>query len=228
MIKKEVILMETIAEMAILDPAVNLWNSVVSYLPGLLAALLTIVIGYFIGLFVGLVVRKGLEHTKLQKWLVKTGRADSLGGLDAPYILGALVKWWIFIAFLSPAASLINLGELSMMLNSVASWLPHLLAAVIIMIVGMVLADFAEDKVLKAKKVKGIKLIGSIVKIVIIIFFLSIALKEIGIQIALAETTLLIILSGIVLALSLAIGIGFGLGIRKHADKIMSKMLKKL
>jgi len=220
--------MANIAETAIINPAVSLGNSVITYLPGLIAALITVVIGYFVGLLVGTLLRKGLEKTKLQDWLKKSGRDKSLGGLNAPRIIGSLVKWWIFIAFLSPAAGLIMLTPLANMLAAVAQWLPHLLAGIIIMIVGVVLADFAADKISVAKKMKGVGAIGTIVKVSIVVFFLSISLKEIGIKVTLAETSLLIVITGVVLALSLAIGISFGFALRKHADKMLTNFFKKI
>jgi len=220
--------MENILKTGLIDPVAGLGTSIAQYGLGVVLALVTVIIGYFLGLLVGVIVRKVLEKTKLQNWLKKTGREKSLGGINAPKLLGALIKWWIFIAFLSPAAAFLKLTTLGLMLQNVATWAPHLLAGIVIMIVGVILADFAADKVSTAKKMKGVEAISNVVKVIIVIFFLSIALNEIGIQIALAETSLLIVLTGVVLALSLAIGISFGFALRKHADKMLTNFFKKI
>ena len=195
---------------------------------GFIIAILILIVGYFIGAFVGFVVKKAVEKTKLEKWLEKTGRIDALGGLEPPALIGALTKWWVFSLALFIAADYIELKTVSGFLQSVAMWIPHLLAGILILIAGLIIADFAADSMAKAKKLKGVKLISPLIRILVIIYFLTIALEVIGIRVVLAQTTLLIVISGIVLALALAIGIGFGFGFRRQAEKILTNLEKKL
>ena len=195
---------------------------------GFIVALVILIVGYFIGAFIGHIVKKGVEKTKLEKWLEKTGRIDSLSGIEPPRLIGSLVKWWVFSLALFLAADYIELLTVSEFLKNVAAWIPQLLAGILIIIAGLVIADSAADSTSKAKKLKGIKLISPIVRVLIIIYFLTIALDVIGIRVVLAETTLLILVGGIVLALALAIGIGFGFGFRKQAEKIIVNIEKKL
>ena len=196
------------------DPVLAIWNSIVSILPGIVFALLTIVLGYIVGSFVGWIIKHALQKVKLDDWLVKIGRADSLGGLKVSNISGRLIKWWIIIAFLAPAADWLELGQLSNLLQNIALWAPNLIAGIVIVLAGLIVADFFADSAARAKKLKGIHAISSIIRIVTIIFFADIALRQIGISIVLAETVILIIIGGIVLALA----IGFGLGLRKEAE----------
>jgi hypothetical protein len=211
-----------------LDPILNLWNTFITYLPGLVGAILVLILGYFIGVLVGHGVRKAIEKTKLEEWIEKTGRIDALGGIKPPRLVGTLVKWWIFIAFLAPAANMVKLAALESLLKGLAVWLPHLLAGIVIIIVGLIIADFAADSVSGAKKLKGIKLISPLVRVLILVYFITIALQEMGIRLVLAETTLLIFVGGIVLALSITIGIGFGFAFRKQAEKILTNIEKKI
>ena len=205
------------------DPVLAIWNSIVSILPGIVFALLTIVLGYIIGTFVGWIIKRALQKVKLDDWLVKIGRADSLGGLKVSNISGKLIKWWIIIAFLAPAADWLELGQLSNLLQNIALWAPNLIAGIVIVIAGLIVADFFADSAARAKKLKGIHAISSIIRIVTIIFFADIALRQIGISIVLAETVILIIIGGIVLALA----IGFGLGLRKEAEIMIREWREK-
>ena len=195
---------------------------------GFIIALLILIVGYFVGVFVGHIVRKGVEKTSLEKWLEKTGRLDALGGMQPPRLVGSLAKWWVFSLALFLAADSIQLMTVSDFLKSVAAWIPQLLAGILIIIAGLIIADFAADNVYRAKKLRGIKIISPIVRVLIIIYFLTIALDVIGIRVDLAQDTLLIIVGGIVLALALAIGIGFGFGFRKHAEKIVGDVMRKI
>jgi len=206
------------------NPVLILWNSIVSILPGIVFAVLTIVLGYIVGAFVGWVVKHTLQKSKVDDWIVKIGRADSLGGLHVSNVCGQLIKWWIIVAFLAPAANWLELGQLSTILERVALWAPNLIAGVVIILAGLLVSDFFADSVAHAKKLKGIRAISSFVRIFTLIFFADIALRQIGISIVLAETAILIIIGGIVLALA----IGFGLGLRKEAEGIIKDWRKSL
>ena len=131
---------------------------------------------------------------------------------------------FIFIAFLSPAATYVRLDALAEMLKLLAVWLPHLLAAIIIVLIGLIVADFAAEIIVKAKKIKGIRIISKTVKALIIIYTVAIALDQIGIQVQLAEYSWYIILGGIMLAFA----ISFGLAFKKQAEKLVGDFTKKL
>ena len=88
----------------------------------------------------------------------------------------------------------------------------------------MIIADYLAEIINKAKKIKGIETISMLVRIIVIIFFLDIALREIGINIILAETSLLMLLGGVILVFV----IGFGIGLIRPAEEIIRKLLKKL
>jgi hypothetical protein len=206
------------------NPLLTLWNSLVSILPGILFAVLTLILGYIIGSISGWIVKHILQRSKLDDWLIKIGRADSLGGLQVSNVSGQLIKWWVIVAFLSPAANWLELGQLSAIIEKIALWAPNLIAGIVIVLLGLVVADFFADSAANAKKLKGIRTISSVIRVVTIIFFVEISLRQIGINIVLAEKTILIIIGGIVLALA----IGFGLGLRKEAESIIRDLRKNL
>ncbi len=195
---------------------------------GFIIAIIILILGYFIGAIIGHIIKKIVERTKLEKWIESTGRLGALGGIEPPSLMGGLVKWWVFSIALLIATDYIELTTVSRFLQSIAVWIPQLLAGILIVIAGLIIADFAAAVISKAKKLKGIKIVSPIVRVLIIIYFLTIAFQVIGIRVGLAENTLLIIVAGIVLALAIAIGIGFGFAFRKHAEKILTTMEKRM
>jgi hypothetical protein len=206
------------------NPFVTFWNSLVFYLPGVVAALVIIVLGYWLGLIAGTIVKQLIKKFRIDRWVSRTGRGDALGGLQVSTLSGQLVKWWIFVVFLAPAADMVKLDQLSELLQAIALWAPNLIVAIILMIGGLIFADFLADSAASAKKLKGIKAVSTVIRIVIIIFFADVALRQVGIRIVLAELTILIIVSGIVLALA----IGFGLGLKEEARDIIKGWRRKL
>ena len=210
---------------AITDPLVTLWNSLVETLPGIVAAIIVIIVGYIVSGAIGWVVRKALEKTKLDEKIEESGRGDAIGHLQLSRFFGKITKWYIFVAFLVPATYMLNLGHLSDLLRALVLWLPNLIGAAIIVVFGLIGADFVADKINEMKG-KFVPAAALFVRLLIIFFVADIALKEIGIAVDIAESTFLILLAGIVFAVSLAFGLGFGLGGLKDESKKMIVSMK--
>lgn len=212
--------------MAVFKPLVYLWNSIVVLIPGLLAALFILLVGWAISWVVGYVLHNVFLRCKVDVWMKKHDLHHSLGGASVSSLMATLMKWFVFIAFLVPAVEAMKLGSLTALLSDFVRWLPHLIVATVLLIFGLVVADFASSKVQHSQS-KGLKTLGSIVRFVIIIFAAVIALQELGVYIRIAESTFLVLLTGMVFAASLALGIGFGLGLKKEASGLVKEWRKK-
>ena len=209
---------------ALVNPLINLWNSFVKVIPGLVGALIVLIIGYLVGLLVGFVVTKILHKAKMDKWVVeKTTIEKAVGKFQLSHFLGLIVKWYIFVLFLTPAASLIRLNSLSDFLTQTALWIPNLIAAILVAIIGLLAGDYVYSKIHEVKA-KSSGAIAMVVKAIIVIFTLVIALSQLGIDVSIAESSFLIVLSGIMLALA----IGFGLALKDELKPIVKSIKKKL
>ncbi|MFH1606597.1 MAG: hypothetical protein ABIC91_04595 [Nanoarchaeota archaeon] len=209
--------------LSMIDALGNLWYQFIELLPGVIGAIILMIIGYFIGAFFEAVIKGALIKAGLDHWVEKHERHKPLGHLQVSSVIGEAVKWYIFVIFLSPAAAMVRLGTISSFIHSVAVWLPNLIAGVLIFLFGLILADFAEERILRAK-FKWVKFWGGLARVLILLFVLDVALTQIGIRIHIAEATYLIVLTGIVLAIALAVGIGFGLGLKDEAKGLLKKI----
>ncbi len=212
---------------ALIDPLVVLWNSIVLVVPGVLKALLILIVGYIVGWAFGLLTHKFIDSLKVDKQLKKAGYAHSIGFLSVASLLGGIVKWYIVSLFLAEAADELTISTLARLLQDLAMWVPSLLAAIIIMLGGLVLADFAADRLLHAKR-RGVKLVSSLVRWFIIVFVGLIALENIGIRVDLATNAVLLLVAGIAAGLAIAIGLGFGHALKPEAASIVKKAKKRL
>lgn len=213
---------------AIVNPLVGIWDAFVANLPGFFGAIVTIIIGYVVAIVIGGIVKTIITRTRIDIWLAKTGASKAIGGLELSLLGGKLAKWWIFLAFFASAVDLLLVSNLAVLMQRLAMWLPHLVVGIIFILAGLLAAFFLEKMISSAQKLKGVKMIGTVVRFIVIIFFLGIALKEMGIDVTLVESTFLIIIGGITLAAALALGIGFGLGLSKHADKMVHNMKRRM
>jgi len=213
---------------AILNPLQAIWLKIVEVLPGLIAAVLVLIVGSFIAVILGHALRVVLEKTKLDNALRKAKLTKLVGHTNVPALLGELLKWYIIIIFLQAAASLVNLGTLSTLLNSFVLWLPNLLIAVIVMLLGLAAAYYIQVKVEEHTKLKGMRLSAVVMKWVVIILVALIALRQIGVETGILENTFLLVIGALAGGLALALGISLGLSLKKDAEGLIKDIKKSL
>lgn len=196
-------------------------------LPGILAALIVLILGYFIGALLGLVTAVLIKRSGVDKWLVKSKLAKSIGYLKMAHAGELIVKWYVFTVFLGVTADWLNLGIISTLLRRFAEWFPNLVIAIVLMLMGLIAADYAGERILHVKR-KGTGLISMLVKLGIVVFIALIALEQIGVTVTLATGMAFILAGGIVLALSVALGISFGLALKDEAKGLIKGLKKGL
>lgn len=209
----------------IADPVIELLNEIALLIPGLVAAVVIILVGFFVAKGVGWLLEKGLDQLNLDAWLKSHKLEDTIGFMSLEKIFGQVVRWYIFLIFLVPAVSKLELGELSALLNMFVMWLPHLLVAAVIVVFGLIFAGFVAKRIEEAKH-KHFHTFAFVTRVVLIVFFIDIALNQMGIYVRVAENIILLLIGGLVLAIGLAIGIGFGSALKDDAKKYLKKWEK--
>lgn len=219
------ILVET--RQALVDPLTAIIQSTVQMLPGLLAGIVILLFGYLVAKLVAYVVEKIVVQAKLEKWLIeKTDLKSVVGKLDLGNFVHTLVKWYVFILFLPAAADVILLAGLSDLLRQLALWIPNLIAAVVLGLLGYIAAEYAAHEV-NATKIKGANVIADCAWGVIMVFAGIMALQQVSVAVSLAESTFLVLVGGIVFAAALALGLGFGLALKDEATDQLKRLKKK-
>jgi hypothetical protein len=198
-------------------------SNLLGALPAIIGALLLLVVGWIIAGIIARVVQVLLDKIGLNK---HTERVPGLSGFLSAAGLGTLsgliagiVMWFIRLIFLEAAAQALNLGVVTQILNQILLFLPRLVVALIIVIVGALLAQLAGRLVratMEEAKLTNSGLLGGLVEWAIIAFAAIAALTEIGI----AESLLNTLFAAVVGAVALAVALAFGLGGRDVAAEI--------
>jgi Conserved TM helix len=216
----------------ILMPFQSLWAGVVNYLPNIVLAIVFVVIGWIIGIALAKVVRQIVHMIRLDQGLQAAGIDEIVGRtgvrLDSGAFLGALVKWFVIIAFFVLALDILGLDQINQFLQQVVlNYLPNVIAAVLILLLSGVIGEFTRRAVVRAAKaaeVHSAGFAGTVAKWSIWIFGILAALLQLGIAARIIE----ILFQGVVVALALAFGLSFGLGGQSAAagyvEKIRSEM----
>ncbi len=191
-------------------------------------AIVVLIAGYIISSLVGKIVTGIIKKFKIDNYLKKYGREDAFGGLTFSYICGQLVKWALFAGFISSSAQIINLDSIASILMIVSSGIITLLYAIIIVLVGFLIADFFADKVKEMKDLPEKEYISKIVRGIIIIATLDIAIKTVGVNVSFIENLIIILVGSFALGTAIALGIAFGLGGKEEAKHILEGLKTKV
>jgi small-conductance mechanosensitive channel len=208
---------------AVLVSVTEALQNFIGFLPALVGALLVLVIGWIVaGLLAGL-IEKVLKTIGFERAADSTGIDDFIrqAGSDwsASRIVAEIVKWFIRLIAIQAAASILGLTQISEIINAILLWLPNLVVAIAIIVVGALIARFVAGLVRGATGEMGFanpELMGAIARYGIIVFAVIAAIDQLGI----AETVVNTIFIATVAAIAAAVALAFGLGGREVAGQI--------
>jgi small-conductance mechanosensitive channel len=202
------------------QPLQDVLSTFLSYIPQLIGAIVILIIGYIVAKVLQAVVGRVLQAIGFDGWMEKGGIKqffDRAETNQTPHsILGKLVFWFVFIIALTMAADALGIPQVSAVLGQLIAYIPNIIAAILILILAALLANFVSGIVRGAT---GSGLLASVARYAIIVYAAFAALTQLGIAVQLTANTFLILLGGVALAAALA----FGIGGREVAQDILQK-----
>lgn len=210
---------------------VALWIGVMQFLPQLIVAIVVLVVGWIIGGILSGFIRKVFRTLKIDEALDKAGVDDlskKAGYVFKPgQFVGALVKWFVILAFAVVAFDVLKLQEVTTFMREVVlGYLPQVFVAVLILFAAMLIANIAEKSLSAALRASGTsnpELFGKIGRYLVIGFGIMAAMN----QLQIADELIGTLFTGIVFALSLALGLAFGLGGKDAAGRYVDRVTRK-
>jgi hypothetical protein len=213
----------------VVEPVQSLVNQLMAVLPMLLGALLLFLVGWVIAKTVEAIVVKILKTIALDKISDQILLSDVLskGGIKAKLseLVGVIVYWLIMLAVVMVVFNALQLTVAAELFQSVVTFLPNVIAAVFILIIGMFAAAFLASTVRTAASNAGVlqaHLLAQLVQTVVVVFAIVASLQQL--QIPFFGEVFLIILGGI----SLGCAIAFGLGCKDLAGRWASDLVDQI
>ena len=195
-------------------------------IPRVIGFVLIILIGWFVATLLEKVVRGLLHAVKFDNLAQRAGLAGFVQKMgvqtDSSGFFGLIVKWFIRLIVLVVAFDALGLPAVSDVLRQLLLWLPNLLVALVVLIIGGLLANAASSLVKGATAEAGFDnpdRLGKIASVAIWAFAIVIAVNQTGIAATLVNTLFM----GVVGAVAVAFALAFGLGGRETASKIVDK-----
>jgi small-conductance mechanosensitive channel len=196
------------------------------FIPNLIAGIIIILIGIILASIVKRLILELFRAVKLEEFLHKYGLPDRRE-FNWGDIIAEVVRWFIIISFLLPAADIWGLRQISLLLNELLLYIPNVIIAAVIVLVGLVFSRLAYDIVYASTQdllQDSARLIASVVRWAIIVFAVLAALTQLGV----AEDLIRILFTGFVAMLALAGGLAFGLGGQDTARTLLESFRNSL
>jgi small-conductance mechanosensitive channel len=202
------------------QPLQNALSTFLSYLPQLVGAIIILIIGYIVAKVLQAVVGRVLQGIGFDGWMEKGGIKQFFDRAQTSYtpatVLGSLVFWFVFIITLTMAADALGIPQVSAVLGQLIAYIPSIIAAILILTLAALLANFVSGIVRGAT---GSGLLANVARYAIIVYAVFAAITQLGIAVELTAPTFLIVLG----AVALAAAIAFGIGGREVAQDILQK-----
>lgn len=203
-------------------------KGVADYIPEVIGAIVVILLGVLIGWAVKTVVVKALRFIKVKPYTDAIGLNKVFKTKeDLVELLGDFAKWVIIIVFLVPALNILGLADVNELVKSVVAYLPQVIVAVVILMVGAVLADLASRAVEATAQTIGAKtaaIAADVTRWAVVVFAILVALDQLGIASGIINT----LVTGLVALIALAGGLAFGLGGQNAAKEVIDRLKKNL
>lgn len=186
------------------------------FIPTLFGAIIVLVVGWLVATAVARLV-EGLFHAvRFENVMARVGITNYLqrafgSGLTVTHILGLMTKWFVGLIFVQAAANLLAMPQVTAVINSIILFIPNLVVALIIMVVGawgaQTFGRLVETSVTRTG-VASPRVFSLIARYAILGFAFIAAVNQLGI----ATNLLTILFAGLVGSVALALGLAFGLG----------------
>jgi len=191
------------------------WLELIDILPNIFGAIIILLIGLIIAYIFkkissSLFRRFGLD--RISKNAGVSGVMVDAGLNNRPSILaGKIVFWLVLFVFLVPAANTLGLTELVSLFKGIISFLPKIITALIIIVLGAMFAQFLRRSIIDKPATvdsNSAKSLGNFVYGIMIIVIVLVALEQLDIETNLLHSIIKLVVAGIMLTLALALGFG--------------------
>lgn len=212
-------------ETAFRDAFAVVINSLALFIPNLLGALVIFFIGLWLGRWVKSLVVKIMAALQVSRYFKDSPIEKFLEQADVSpkleQVIGEVFRLIIILIFFVASVNLLGLTTVSLVLTSILAYIPDVIAAILILGLGLVIAGVVESLVkgsLGSVDIKAARVLAKISSYLVMVFTVLAALS----QLRIAESFVSILFTGFVAMLALGFGLSIGLGSKDVVNQILT------
>ena len=196
-------------------------------LPRLLGFAVVLLVGWLLSSLLARAVHAVLNAVRFNDLARRSGFAGFVHNMgvrtDSSGVIAIVAKWSVRLIALVVAFDLLGLPAVSAIFEQLLLWLPNLVVALIVLVLGGLAANAVSRLVRGATVEAGFSnpdVLATVAKIAIWSFAVVVAVSQLGIATTIINTLLI----GVVGAFALAAGLAFGLGGRDRAADLLDQL----
>lgn len=188
-------------------------DQVAKFLPGLMVALLLLLATILVAVLVRTLLLRALRGLEFDQWAERAGVATIIGWLAASpsQSLTRLAYWSVLILGVLVSLTALDASMPSRLALTVFEYFPNVLAALVILVLGSIAAQFLARSTLIGAvnmRLQSARLLSLIVKWLVLLVTVAMALDHLGIGRNVLLLAFGIVFGSIALAAALAVGLG--------------------
>ncbi|HEY9206947.1 MAG TPA: hypothetical protein VIO58_13625 [Candidatus Methanoperedens sp.] len=143
---------------SLLDSLYNLGQQFIAFIPTLVAVIVLIIVGWIVGRLLGRFGSKVLDKIGLDDLIEKTsiGGMIKKAGMSTVGLFEAIIKWFVYIIFAMIIIDILNINILTEFLTRIILYIPLIISALIVLIIGLLIVDFLTDLIRKVLIATGV------------------------------------------------------------------------
>lgn len=213
------------------DPVSGVFTRGVKFFPTLISAIVVLFVGWLVAKLIQKIAAKIFYWFKFDTLSDKSGLSNLFQKTGIKYtlsqLLGILLYWFVMLLVVISTLNVLKLNVTAQLMDKIIYYIPNVIAAIFVFVVGMYLATFLAGLVRTAMRGVGVQeasFFGNLTKAVVILFALVVSLQQLKIQAGILSFALNIVLASI----GLAVGLSFGLGGKDIAARMLEDWRNKL
>lgn len=196
-------------------------DQILRVLPSFLFAAAILMAGYLLARLIERWTDSLLKRLNFNRMAEAGGLSEAMERsgtrLDPIHAVGKLLFWLVMLVVILLASTALGLTSINLMFGTMLSYIPTLIAAIVIVILGMIVGEFVRALVLaSAGGVEGVPMLAKLSKAAVVVIAIFMALTQLGVAEEIVTAAFTLILG----AIALAAGLAFGLGNRDLAGEI--------
>ncbi len=200
-----------------MEALTKLLDQFIRFVPNILGAILIVVVGYIVSRIITTILKRLLAAVGLDRLGARLQRIDVVQRseieISLSTILAQLIYYFLMLVILVAATDVLGMEEVSSLVGSAIEYVPNLLAAIVILVIGAILADALRNITAVTCRSLAIPAAGMIGSIVFWFVFIAIAITALA-QAQLETEFIVANLSILVAGLALAFALAYGLAAR--------------
>lgn len=199
----------------LLDPLKDFWAGFIVFVPKFIAMFIIFAGGVIIAWALKLLLLRTLLAANFDAWADKAGltaiiRKGDIWGKPSD-LSGKILYWFIVIIFLMIGLNALQIQTIDKVVSQFFLYLPRIFSAMLIFVIGYVIAGFISRAVLIAAVNSGYhyaKILAEAVRLLLIVFILAMVLEQLSVAPSIVVAAFSIMFGGVVIALAIAFGVG--------------------